>query len=106
MLGKVEAPEYVKIGQARISTLVLVTGATGFVGRALLPQLTEAGHEVRCLLRPSRRNPRLPKGVSVQVAIASLDDDRALRSAMAGVDIVIHLIGAEWRGPAADLMVV
>ena len=86
--------------------MILVTGATGFVGRALIPQLTQAGHEVRCLLRPSRRSPRLPKGVSVEVAIASLDDERALRAAMAGVDTVIHLIGSEWRGLAGDLMVV
>jgi uncharacterized protein YbjT (DUF2867 family) len=37
--------------------LILVTGATGFVGRALLPRLAEAGLEVRCLVRPSRRTP-------------------------------------------------
>ena len=80
-----------------VSTLILVTGATGFVGRALLPQLVQGGHEVRCLLRPSRQSPRLPKGVSVQVSIASLDDERALRAAMAGVDTVVHLVGAEWR---------
>ena len=51
------------------SKLILVTGATGFVGRALLPRLAEAGHNLRVLLRPSRRTPRLPKGVPVEVAI-------------------------------------
>ena len=30
---------------------ILLTGATGYVGRSLLPRLEEAGHEVRCLAR-------------------------------------------------------
>jgi len=84
--------------------LILVTGATGFVGRVLLTQLVESGHEVRCMLRPSRQSPRLPKGIPLQVAIASLDDERALLAAMNGVDTVIHLIGAEWRGSASDVL--
>jgi uncharacterized protein YbjT (DUF2867 family) len=86
--------------------LILVTGATGFVGRALLPRLAEGGHPVRVLLRPSRQSPRLPKGVPVQVSLAHLDDERSLRAAMTGVDTVIHLVGAEWRGPEADMLVV
>src|SRR5689334_21113118 len=76
------------------SKLILVTGATGFVGRALLPRLAEAGHNLRVLLRPSRRTPRLPKGVPVEVAIAQLDDQRGLATALSGVDTVIHLAGA------------
>jgi NADH dehydrogenase len=83
--------------------LILVTGATGFVGRVLLPRLTEAGHPVRVLLRPARANPRLPKGVPVQVSLAQLDDERGLRSALAGVETIIHLSGAEWRGPDGDV---
>ncbi len=86
--------------------MILVTGATGFVGRALLPRLTEAGYPVRCLLRPSRHTPRLPKGVSVQAALATLDDERAVRAAMEGVETVIHLAGAEWRGLTGDLLAV
>ena len=86
--------------------MILVTGATGFVGRALLPQLVEGGHAVRCLLRPSRQSPRLPKGLAFQVALASLDDERALRTAMNGVDTVIHLIGAEWRGSASEVLAI
>jgi uncharacterized protein YbjT (DUF2867 family) len=86
--------------------LIFVTGATGFVGRALLPRLVEAGHEVRCLVRPSRRSPRLPQGVPVQVAIARLDDERSLRAALSGVSTIIHLAGTEWRGLDGDLMAV
>lgn len=86
--------------------MILVTGATGFIGRALLPRLAEGGHEVRVLLRPSRHTPRLPKGLPVQVSIARFDDERGVRAAMNEVDTVIHLVGAEWRGPEGDVLVV
>ena len=77
--------------------VILVTGATGFVGRRLVRRLAAAGRTVRCLLRPSRRSPRLPKGVPVQVAVASLEDERGLRSALVGVETLIHVAGAEWQ---------
>jgi NADH dehydrogenase len=86
--------------------VILVTGATGFVGRALLPRLAEAGLEVRCLIRPSRHSPRLPRGVPVQVSIASLEDARGLRAALVGVDTIIHLAGAEWHGRRGDVFAV
>jgi len=75
--------------------MILVTGGTGFVGRVLVRQLVEAGHEVRTLLRPSQKSPRLPKGVPVEVAVVSLNDLRGLRAALRGVDHVYHLAGGE-----------
>ncbi|MEW6568983.1 MAG: NAD(P)H-binding protein [Chloroflexota bacterium] len=75
-----------------------MTGATGFVGRALLRRLTQAGLEVRTLLRPSPRSPDLPRGVPVEVALAALSDARGLRAAMVGVDIVFHLASGERAG--------
>ena len=65
---------------------VLVTGATGNVGRHLLAQLraTRAA-SVRALLRPGN-NERLPAGVDV--ATASLDDPSGLAAAMTGVQTV------------------
>jgi uncharacterized protein YbjT (DUF2867 family) len=86
--------------------VILVTGATGFVGRALTPRLVEGGADVRCLIRPSRRSPRLPKDVPVQVAIAPLSDPKGLRAALVGVDTVIHLAGAEWHGQHGDVMAI
>jgi uncharacterized protein YbjT (DUF2867 family) len=82
--------------------MLLVTGATGFVGRHLLARLAESGYEVRVLLRPSPKNPRIPRGVSTQAAVASLSDPRGLRAAMVGVDRVVHLATATHKGGEAQ----
>jgi len=84
--------------------MILVTGATGFVGRALLRQLAQTGRPVRTLIRPSNRTPALPKGVPVEVAVASLNDERGLRAALQGVEIIYHLAGAEFAGVRGDIL--
>jgi uncharacterized protein YbjT (DUF2867 family) len=84
--------------------MILVTGATGFIGRALIRHLVEAGHQVRTLIRPSSRTPNLPRSLPVEVVVSSLNDDRGLRAAMVGVDVIYHLAGSEWRGAYASLM--
>lgn len=86
--------------------MILVTGATGFIGRALMRQLLESGREVRVMIRPSRRTPRLPRGRPIDVAVVSLADERAIRAALMGVDTIIHLAGAESQGRNADLLAV
>ncbi len=86
--------------------MILVTGGTGFIGRALVRQLAQAGHRVRTLLRPSPRTPNLPLGVPVEVAVASLSDERGLRAAMRGVDMIYHMAGGEAQGGRANLMAV
>jgi len=86
--------------------MILITGGTGFVGRALVRQLFDAGYPVRTLLRPSPRTPRLPKGVPVEVAVVGLGDVRGLRAALRGVDTVIHLAGTEHDGRNANLLTV
>ncbi|HUI88687.1 MAG TPA: NAD-dependent epimerase/dehydratase family protein [Anaerolineales bacterium] len=86
--------------------MILVTGATGFVGRSLIRHLFETGREVRVLLRPSRRSPRLPTGVPVEAAVASLSDERALRAALKDVEAIFHLASAESQGRDANLLAV
>lgn len=83
---------------------ILVTGGTGFIGRALVRHLADAGYQVRILLRASPNSPNLPYSVPVEVAVSGLNDLRGLRAAMVGVDTVYHLAGAEWRGAYASLM--
>lgn len=72
--------------------MILVTGGTGTVGTALLPQLLSAGHEVRVLVRDPRRLG--PQRVNVQLAFGDLGEPGALRHAVRGVDTVIHLAAA------------
>lgn len=84
--------------------MILVTGGTGFVGRALIRQLVANGQQVRTLIRPSARTPNLPRGVPVEVAVASLGDERGLRAALRGVEIVYHLAGAEFQGARANIL--
>ncbi len=84
--------------------MILVTGATGFIGRVLVRQLSETGHEVRVLLRPSPKSPRLPKGVPVEVAVVSLNDERGLRAALRGVDHIYHLASATSQGQRGSLL--
>ncbi|MGH2952509.1 MAG: SDR family oxidoreductase [Solirubrobacterales bacterium] len=75
--------------------MILVTGATGTVGRALLPRLLEAGEDVRVMVRDPRGLGRLRVEVRIALGdLAELSDPRIVRQALRGVDTVIHLAAA------------
>ena len=82
--------------------MILVTGGTGFIGQILVSHLVTLGYPVRLLLNPSRDYPKLPRGVSVEVAISSMNDERNLRASMKDIDTVFHLVGTEWKGIHAE----
>lgn len=69
--------------------MILLTGATGTVGSAVLRRLTAAGMPVRCLVRDPKRLG--PERVRVQIALGDLANPASFRNALRGVDTVIHL---------------
>jgi uncharacterized protein YbjT (DUF2867 family) len=66
---------------------VLVTGATGFIGRRLVPALVEAGHDVRAMTR----RPEAYDGQGTPVG-ADVSDPESLRPALEGVDVAVYLV--------------
>jgi len=69
---------------------VLVTGATGFTGSHLVRLLTEAGHQVRVLVRPSSRLDLL-EGLSPEQIHGDLIDGESIRRAVTGTERIFHL---------------
>ncbi len=74
---------------------VLVTGATGFLGAALLPRLQREGHEVRAY---ARRPEAVRAGVPVVAGDAVLGT--GLDAALDGIDVAYYLIHS-MEGPAS-----
>ena len=81
--------------------MILLTGATGTIGTALLRRLTNAGEPVRCLVRDPRslRDQR----VRVQIALGDLANPASFRNALRGVDTVIHLAASIRDQPRASI---
>ena len=69
--------------------MILLTGATGTVGSALLRRLTADGRPVRALVRDQRRLG--DQRVRVQIALGDLSDPPSFRNALRGVQTVVHL---------------
>jgi dihydroflavonol-4-reductase len=72
--------------------MLMTTGATGYLGSALVHLLVREGHEVRAVVRdPARAAALLPR--SVDLVVADLDDADGLRRAADGASAVLHLAG-------------
>jgi nucleoside-diphosphate-sugar epimerase len=91
-----------------MSLTVLVTGASGFVGTALVPLLLRAGYRVRVLTRRAASSAHdsasiLRRQEANDVVIGDLANALTCQQAVAGVDVVIHLAGlAHTRATAAQ----
>lgn len=81
--------------------LVLVTGATGFIGAHILRAVLEAGAEARALARRGSDQANLA-GLDVEVVEGDLGDRESLERALAGVDTLFHAAArydlSRWQG--------
>lgn len=81
-------------------TKVLVTGATGFLGKRVARRLVEEGYRVRGLAR-TRSSVGDLKKLGVEIAIGDLADESSIVAAVEGVDVVVHA-AAGTRGRAEE----
>jgi dihydroflavonol-4-reductase len=78
--------------------MLLITGATGFLGSALVKLLVDGGKPVRAAVRDgSRAAALLPDGV--ELAIADVEDQAALERAARGCTAILHLAGSVGDSP-------
>lgn len=81
------------------SPLCLVTGATGYLGGRLVPELLAAGYRVRCMARTPAKLRDHPWADRVEIVRADVLDPAAVRRALDGVDVAYYLIHALGSGP-------
>jgi UDP-glucose 4-epimerase len=77
-------------------TRILVTGASGFVGRALVAELANAGHSLRAAMRQPADI--FPRPVEV-IAVSDLTRPVEWRPLLRDIDTVVHLAGIAHAGP-------
>lgn len=80
------------------SKLILVTGATGYVGGRLVPRLIEAGYRVRCLVRDANRLQGRPWLERVEVVSGDALESSTLSKAMKDVSVAYYLIHGKQGG--------
>ncbi len=69
---------------------VMVTGGNGFVGSAVVGELLDRGHEVRCLVR-ERSDCRRLGGRAIEKVVGDVRDVQSLKMAAQGTQAVVHL---------------
>lgn len=72
--------------------MILVTGATGFLGHNLIPLLAEHGRRVRALVRPTS-NVGFLRECGVELAFGDVRDAGSVNEAMTGCDAIVHAAG-------------
>jgi nucleoside-diphosphate-sugar epimerase len=81
--------------------MVVVTGASGFVGGAVARALAERGERVRALVRPTS-DTRALRGAGVETAVGDVVEGYGLREALAGARLVVHAAGMLGREGVPD----
>lgn len=76
----------------------LVTGATGYIGGRLVPELLDAGHRVRCLARSPERLRDHPWAGRAEVVRGDVTDPDSVAAALRGIDVAYYLVHALGTG--------
>jgi uncharacterized protein YbjT (DUF2867 family) len=76
----------------------LVTGATGYIGGRLVPELLAVGHRVRCLARSPEKLRDHPWAGDAEVVRGDVTDTESTAAAMRGVDVAYYLVHALGTG--------
>jgi nucleoside-diphosphate-sugar epimerase len=79
-------------GHSNTGGRALVTGATGFLGRALVQRLVRERADVRALVRSPSKAASL-EAIGVETVVGDVNDERAVEKALDDVAIVYHLAG-------------
>lgn len=74
------------------AALCLVTGASGYIGGRLVPELLDAGHRVRCLARTPAKLRDHPWAKDTEIVRGDVMDAASVAAAMAGVDVAYYLV--------------
>src|ERR1700750_1987065 len=80
----------------------LVTGASGCIGGRLVPELLSAGYAVRCMARDPGKLSDRPWSEDVEIAVADVMDDSAVRRALEGVDVAYYLVHSLGTDPSFE----
>ncbi len=78
--------------------LILITGATGYIGGQLAPRLLERGYTVRVLVRNPDKLAPVPWSADVDVAVGDVLDPTTLHSALSGVDAAYYFVHSMTSG--------
>ena len=70
--------------------MILITGATGYIGRHLVTRLVATGEHPRCLVRDTKRAANILPADKVELVQGDTTQPASLKTALNGVDTVVH----------------
>ncbi len=84
------------------SARCLVTGASGYIGGRLVPELLAAGYSVRCMARDPGKLSDRPWSAQVEIMAADALDRSGVRQALDGIDVAYYLIHSLGTGSSFE----
>ena len=84
------------------SAQCLVTGASGYIGGRLVPELLAAGYSVRCMARDPGKLSDRPWSAQVEITAADALDRSGVRKALDGIDVAYYLIHSLGTGSSFE----